>query len=290
VIDLLQSNLNPSIHPVLDTTVSVANVVALLAVSATVASLINSNWKDRRLAKRTVADQIRNSAALLTVKLERWRDLAASFFAAIQPDITDADIKLVKGKDVTETRDQFWRALGTAGLSISKQVSDEEIELSYASLYGYDPRVRELFLTAIARLKSLKVAIHYETLMQTQSEITAMEGNKATSAELGNKLRNIAGSLEREFFDQASSIIRPFEKEMIRLIEASDREITAKKVQLSSAEHIFPSDEYILGAVRSTGLKDDLPLKDDMSAFASFAYKKMMTQKCEATLVRLNRF
>jgi hypothetical protein len=237
---------DPSSHPELDVSVGAANIIALLAVAATIGTLINSNWQDRELAKRQFADQIRNSAALLTVKLERWRDLADSFFDEIQPDITDADMSLVKGRNVPETRDLFWKALGIVWLSISKRISDEEIELSYVNLYGYDPNVRELFLTAISRLRALRSSVQDETLMRTQEEIRSMDVGKAKSSDLGNKLRTVAGLIEGKFYERASLIIKPFEKEMIRLIEASDREIASKTVQLSSAEQIFPQQQDTL--------------------------------------------
>ena len=79
--------------------------MALLAVVVTVAGLINSNWKDRKVTKKQLADEVRRAAALLIVKLERWRDLAGGLFEEIQPEITDADIRIVKGKDAVETRD-----------------------------------------------------------------------------------------------------------------------------------------------------------------------------------------
>jgi glucose-6-phosphate dehydrogenase assembly protein OpcA len=236
-------------HRVLDTTVSVANIVALLAVMASVVGLLNSNLKDRRERKKQYADEIRKSAALLTVKLERWRDLTASLFEEVQPEITNANIRIEKGKNVIATRDLFWKAVGMVLLSISKRISDEEIELGDASLYGYDAKVRALFLSALSRLKVLRTAIYESTLMRTQTEILRMMDGTLQSATLDNKLRGIVRQLERHFQDQATLIIRPFEKEMIRLLDATDDEIGRKSVPLSSADNIFPSVQDILDAV-----------------------------------------
>src|ERR1700759_3023388 len=91
-----------------DSSINVANVVALLAVSASLLTLLNSNRLDRKVKRKQYADQIKNSAALLTAKLERWRDLTEGFFEEIQPAITDADGLLCGKRELGEGRDKLW--------------------------------------------------------------------------------------------------------------------------------------------------------------------------------------
>src|SRR5260370_31340799 len=75
-----------------DSTVSVANLVALIAVLVPLSTLLVSTRKDRKLRKTQYADQIRSAAAVLTAKLGRWRDLAHGFFEEIQPVINSATL------------------------------------------------------------------------------------------------------------------------------------------------------------------------------------------------------
>src|SRR5260370_40419553 len=75
-----------------DSTVSVANLVALFAVLVSLSTLLVSTRKDRKLRKTQYADQIRSAAAGLTAKLGRWRDLAHGLFEEIQPVTTSSTL------------------------------------------------------------------------------------------------------------------------------------------------------------------------------------------------------
>jgi len=82
-----------------------------------------------------------------------------------------------------------------------------------------------------------------------------MDGRSPQSADLGNKLRGIVGQLEERFYSQARLIVQPVEKEMIRLLEASDDAIEKKSILLLSSAQSFPSEEEIIQAVRSDDLQ-----------------------------------
>lgn len=226
--------------PPIDSTISVANLVAMFAVLVSIGALLVSTRKDRNLRKTQYADQIRNAAGILTAKLERWRDLAYGFFEEIQPGITDADIALVKDRDVIAIRDKFWRDLGVAHLAVSQRIRDEEIEIAYANLYGYDSKVRELFLTAIDRLQATREATHQYISAATQRDILEFHDAEASSARLGNRLRETCAQVAAAYAAEMDKIAGPFRREMIKLVEASDRDIAYKNVVLRDAEGLFP--------------------------------------------------
>lgn len=222
-----------------DHTVSVANLVAMLAVFVSVSTLLVSIRKNRQLKKTQYADRIRSAAAVLTAKLERWRDLAHGLFEEIQPAITDADVALMKERDVVATRDKFWRDLGVARLAVSQRIRDEQIEIAYAKLYGYDPGVRDLFLTAIDRLQAIRETTHQKVSTLTQNDILRFHGAHTASAELGNKLRTTCAQVAANYAHEMAKVVEPFRQEMIKLIEATDDNITRKKVVLAKAKMLF---------------------------------------------------
>jgi hypothetical protein len=234
-----------------DSSVNVANVVALLAVSASLITLLNSNRLDRKVKRRQYADQIKNSAALLTAKLERWRDLTEGFFEEIQPAITDADGLLCGKRDLVKVRDKLWRDLWVARLGVSQRVRDEEVELAYAILYGYDENVRDLFLTPISRLKSLREEMHDQVLLRTQDEILVSEQGAIESADLGNRLREVAKQILNSYSIEATRIINPFRSQMMRIIAATDEEVATRRIALSDPKTLFHAEEDTLSSFMS---------------------------------------
>lgn len=223
----------------LDLTVSTANLVALLAVLVTLITFVISARKDRHLKRTQYADQIRSAAALLTAKLERWRDLAEGLFDEIQPAITQADMLIVKEHDIVSVRDNFWRDLWVARASVLTKISDEQIEVAYATLYAYDVKARELFLATIQHLK-MKTEIMYDQLFDsTQGDIFHFKKKRPLSAELGNRLRNTASIIGEDYKKQMLEILQPFQREMIKLIEADDESIVQRAVPLKQAQEIY---------------------------------------------------
>jgi hypothetical protein len=234
-----------------DGSINVANVVALLAVLATLITLLNSNGLDRKVKRKQYADQIRNSAASLTAKLERWRDLTESFFEEIQPAITDADGLRCGKRDLFEVRDKLWRDLWVSRLGVSQRVRDEEVELAYAMLYGYDENVRDLFLTPISRLKSLREVMHHQVLLLTQHEILGSKQKVVEPAELGNRLRKVAKQILNSYSAESTKIIDPFRSQMMRLIAATDEEVAARRIALSDPKTLFHAEEDTLSSFMS---------------------------------------
>jgi hypothetical protein len=85
---------------------------------------------------------------------------------------------LVKEQEVIATRDFFWRELNSAYAKYLERITDEEIEMAYKELYGYDPSIQKLFIRAIQELKRVDQIVitrllyqnpsRYFTLLETQ--------------------------------------------------------------------------------------------------------------------------
>jgi hypothetical protein len=225
----------------LDFTVSTSNLVAAFAVLISVLTLLLSVRRDRLMKRAQYADHIRGAAALLTAKLERWCNLAFGLLEQIQPIITEADAFIIANCNVVNTRDKFWRDLWLLQVAVSNRILEEEIEIAYVPLYGYDANVRELFLATLDRLKEIRRATESHLLDSTQRDILQYREATPSSAELGNRLRKTCGTIANDYLAQMTEIFNPFRDELLKIIEADDSAITKKEIPLKKAQELFPS-------------------------------------------------
>lgn len=220
---------------------SISEAFTGISIVVSILALLYAWHKDRLLKKKEYADRIRHAASSVTAKLERWRELSLRFFDDIQPLITDVDGVLLKHRDVIVARDSLWRGLVTARAESSRRILDEQIEIAYADLYGYDARIRDLFAGGVDLLKEIDERIFREVLKRTQADVLALSGVEATlqSAKLGNALRETCADLATQLAAELNTVLVPFRQEMIKLIEASDSQIVSKAVGITSGEEVF---------------------------------------------------
>jgi hypothetical protein len=229
---------------VLKPEVSIGDLLTIISIVISIIALLVAWSKDRELKRTEYADKIRQAAALVTAKLERWRELSLCFFDDIQPLITEADVALVKGQGVVNVRDSFWHELAHIRTTLLQRIIDEQIQIAYADLYGYDPRIRVLFSEAIRRLKLIDQSVYEQTLYLTQADVLGLQSapQPFNSAQLGNALRNtcyyLAITCDRLFGES----IAPFNKEMLKLIEAKDHQIVERNVKILSVDKVYTSD------------------------------------------------
>lgn len=205
-------------------------------------------YKDRLLKRREFADRTRHAAALLTAKLERWSQLALRLFEELQPLITETDILAVEKKNVIQVRDYWQKAVIAARANVIRDVQAEQIELSYAELYGYNSSVRELFTRTVEALRETDERVFKNLMDETQKNILGLRGREAQlhSAELGNLLRATCKKVKKCLYLEFEEILSPVRKDLLKLIDASDDDLFKKRVQLSN---------WDLGGRRSQGQK-----------------------------------
>jgi hypothetical protein len=167
---------------------------------------------------------VRAAAALTLAKIDRYESLLVVFFDHLQPMITEADECLVATKDEVKCRDQFWRRVNESRLQLVTGLNDEEIELSYAPLFGYHRDIYEKFRLAIASVKQCEEKEFWSLLNDCQTSILQMSENQIFSAALGNKLRAICAQHQDRYvldLDQLLEPIRDFLKEIV--LSSDDR-------------------------------------------------------------------
>lgn len=222
--------------------ISVGNILTIVSLALSVIALIVTINRDQELKRKEYADRIRRSASTTVAKLNRWRDLTVQFFDEIQPLITEADMLLVKDKNVLTARDTFWKGLGEARIKIAQRIIEEQIEIAYVELYGYDPRIQTLFTEVIDRLKIIDLNFFQQALYSTQNEILGLRAQKKpyVSAQLGNQLRNTCYEISSECKRLMDDAIEPFGKEMIALIGSDDKKIVERKITVRSVSTLYP--------------------------------------------------
>lgn len=222
--------------------VSIGDLLTIFSILITLIALYRSWQKDRQLKRKEYADRIRKSAGLTVAKIERWKAVSLSFFYRIQPIITDADIKFSSQKDAIATRDFLWRELVNARANVLEKITDEQIEIAYADLYGYDPRIQKLFSHTVETLKLIDNSIFDMILDLTQNDVLKLSNwQNSPSAQLGNLLRATVKIVFFEHNKLMDSVIAPFRDEMTKLIESDDLAVTNKKIKFAFYESALPN-------------------------------------------------
>jgi len=160
----------------------------------------------------------------------------------VQPFITDTDIIATTKHDLIEARDFWWRSAIAARSTVNRIILDEQIELAYAELYGYDASVRDLFTQAIGALRRSDETIFGQLMVYTQRDLLGQKRKERElrSAELGNRLRVSCAEARERLSIVFEDILSPMRLEMLKLINASDDDLFAKRVTLSDWNTIMP--------------------------------------------------
>jgi hypothetical protein len=215
-----------------------------IPISLTILGLLYTLHKDRKLRRKEYADRIRTAAGTIIAKLERWKNLSLRFFEDISPLITKTDLNLAKSCDIDQARYDFWIGLEDARANSSQRIVDEQIEMAYKDLYGYEPIIEDLFINTIEKLKKIDNATYDRLFRLTQADIYRMEGN-INGGSLGYKLRETCGKQSDENEKSMNKIIELFRRELKKLIVATDDEIVNREITILSYNELFKSNDKI---------------------------------------------
>jgi hypothetical protein len=231
---MTQLTINPEI--------SFGDLLAIISLGVSAIALLLSWQKDRNLRRKEYADRIRHSAGAVTAKLQRWKDLSLRYYEDIQPLITEADRMLVKQRAVLDIRDLFWQGMVNARTVASQRIMDEQIEIAYTDMYGFDPRIQALFSEVVNRLRIIDKSIYTQALYSTQANIVHFRSAPGphVSAQLGNELRDSCYNLAEKCKALMNDAIDPFTIEMIKLIQESDQRIVERQIQIAAIPALYP--------------------------------------------------
>lgn len=222
---------------------SPGEVVSTVAVVVSALGVLIAWMTNRRDRQKEYANRIRQSAGLVTARLDRWTQLSSGSFDDVQIAITEADVELVSSQNVIHVRDLFWQRLGMVRSETQRSIRDEQIEVAHGELLGYSTHIHDLFVAATGRLRAIDDITHSATLELTQEDVLAMGdvGPPYRSAQLGNALRDTCGSIRRAYDVQVGLIAAAFRAEMFRLIDASDASIARKEITIRAPHQVLPA-------------------------------------------------
>ena len=219
--------------------VTVGDLITACAVLVSAASVVIALYKDQALRKKELADRVRTASALVVVKLDRWKQLSLQLFAELQSAATDADAMVVAEQDLIATRDYVWKKTVEAEASLAGRILDEEIEVAYSNLYGYDPRIHALFTEAVRKLRRINDMVFVELLNRTQKDILTMkrtDSGEILSSQLGNRLRVTLARGKSVLEKNMEMVLDAFRTGMLPIIGASDNALAEREVSVSTPE------------------------------------------------------
>lgn len=232
----LLGNLSPSMD--------LSSILTIAPILISAAVFIYTLYKDRLLRRKEYADKIRTSAGTIIAKLERWETLSLRFFEDIEPILTKTDINLVKRNDFDKARYDLWMGLEKARSISSQRIVDEQVEMAYIDLYGYNPTIEDIFSRAVRELKIIDKNMYDDLRKLTQADIIQKENEYKNNGqivlgELGIDLRTTCGIQAERCKIAMDKIIEPFRNELLKLIKASDEDVVRKDVKISRSEEVF---------------------------------------------------
>jgi hypothetical protein len=219
--------------------ISVGEILTVFVILLSAAGLGYGWYKDRELRKHEDAERIRQNAGTVTAKLERWAVLSSRYYSDIQPLLVDSSLKLAEKHELHPANDILWRGLFEAQAKSSQRAIDEQVEVAYAGLYGYDPKIYDLFIAAVCQLKEKDQDFADQARVETEN-ILIQDMLKQDTSAISEDLRTKTASLHASLQSEMEKIIDPFRKQMIRLIQSSDDEIVDRKVGIPLPHEIFP--------------------------------------------------
>jgi hypothetical protein len=211
----------------LDRTVKVGDLLVLLTIIISVATLAGSWSKDRAAREKEQANSVRAAAAKALTKLDRWQALYLSVFRDLQPDYVETSEMLVGEFNVTKARDHLWKTITARMANVDARVVDEQLKTAYVDVLAHFPAVRGLFSDAFEKLESVVDKTRRDLLVGTQDAVLGFKDKQASymTAQLGNSLRKEAAQYEARFKSKTEEIIMPVRNLLLDIIGKSDAEL-----------------------------------------------------------------
>jgi len=212
----------------------------------------------QQIYQKEYADKIRNSATEIMAKLNRWRDLNLLFMEEIQPIIEETDHILVKENKTEAAKSYLWKGIIDSRLIAHKRINEEEIEIAYKDLYGYEPEIERNFETVLQKYKYLDKRIFQMLQIITQNDIDRTK-EPFKRNDLGNRLGNSLGLTRFLYECLAEDITLPFRDDIIKLIKSTDETIYIKKIRTRKLDELFGFEEgffWALNGLNFCFLKD----------------------------------
>lgn len=220
--------------------ISLGNLLTAFSVLISASALAYGWSKDRQWRRAEYADRIRRAAGNIAAKLDRWPALALQSIDTIQPLFLELDCIDGDGPEPDQTH-RLLKGLYEARAAASQRIADEQIESAYVDLYGYDPRIHMLFLTAVECIRSIDQRTFEELRALAQGTIVPRPSTADGASNSWDAFRRHIEQLSLDYERETDAIVEAFRAEMLKLIQASDAEVLARTVPLSKPAAVLPA-------------------------------------------------
>lgn len=230
-LPLVQGSAAGAVEPLFSWNVSVANLVAAAAVVASLLAIWATRRRDVHLREVEYADRVKTAAASTLARLERAREISLHFFDVFSRSFVAASEAMKGGtKNPDQVKNFIWKKAEGAAAARSERLLDEEIELAYVDLYGYDRTIHGLFAEARALQEQSWKRVVADVKMWTQDDVlTAEPGEDGLREALRVSVKVLREELRRDFDD----IVHPLRERLEEWIGASERQIVRRTVKLT---------------------------------------------------------
>lgn len=256
-----------NIYYEIDPSIKYTDIVTVLSFVLAATIFLDGYRKDNHLKRKEYADNIRKSASTIYAKLERWKELNIKFFMDIQPIITKTELILEKSRNLEKFRDCFLAEISKNHAKCYQRIIDEQIEIAYKDLMGYDENVENCFSNAVNGLKYLDNLIILNLFYYIQhdledkrvviqdhpNEVYCIDkyGKNYKNTAIGNIFQTTFNMHRLESESLMTGIIENFKIEIIRLITGGDDDIVDRKIIISSKAQ----EAYLLKAIEGLTLR-----------------------------------
>jgi hypothetical protein len=223
--------------------VRTGDILTLITIIISLFSILRELRKERFLRQKEQADKVRDAAALIVSKLDRWEDLSLSIFQGIDALFVETSEKFKNNFDPELARDFIWAKLSLLRGNYLEKILNENIEISYAKLYSFDPSVRPFFDGVIKQLKEEEDVMFQGLLEATQNDILYSNYEKSNykTSELRNSLMNSSLMVKIIYEKRIKFILDLAGDALLSLISRSDEDILKiRKENFDSAKLKFP--------------------------------------------------
>lgn len=250
-------NINYEIDP----SIKYTDIVTFLSFVLAASVFLYGKMENNRLKKKEYADNVRRSASTIFAKLERWKELNVNSFMEIQPIITETEAMIEANRDLEKFRDYFLSEISKIHSKCCQKIIDEQIEMAYKDLMGYDKNVEICFSNAINALKQIDNLVMLSLFYQIQHELEDKnlviqgypcrvqlidaEGEVYKNTEIGNIFQYIVNMHRLESECLMTGIISNFNVEITKLITGEDKDVVNKKIKINSQTY----ETYLLKAI-----------------------------------------
>jgi len=224
------------------------NIGSLLTAGSVLlsAAALGYGWhKDRQLRRQQYADAIRATAAHTASALQRWQILARQTMFDVQPAALEA-ARLAAAGDRDTARHHLRTAVHEQRARSTQRIADERLEDAYTDLYGYDPRIQQLFVGAVARLAE----VDRQSYRLAREELDALlrdAPDGLSAAELGDRLCGRCDAYATAYADATNGTVDGFRAEVLKLVLSPDERIIARQVPLAAPDDVLPDPVYAVG-------------------------------------------